>query len=475
MQTEEQFAPFLARRLWPSPEASQSMSLPGWLLSFLRYVYAVARDVADGRLALHAASLVYTTILSLVPLAALGFSVLKGFGVHYRFEPMLQTLLAPLGKEAAEISGRLMGFIENVNVGVLGAVGLGLLFYTAISTVQKVEIAFNEIWHVRETRPMARKFTDYLSVLLIGPVLMFSAIALAGAVTASEAVQQLDEYLPMAVLLETVGRVLPVLLVACTFAFLYKFLTYTRVNMTSALVGGGVAGLIWLIAGWAFATFVSGANSYTAIYSAFASLILFFLWLNVNWLILLIGSAIAFYYQHPAYLPLGPGPVILSSRCRERLGLALMQVMGEAQYGGHPPLTATELRHRLCVPEESVQRILSALESARLVTTTNEEPPGWIALRPFDATDVKVVVQAVRGAGEQSGLELGLIAAADSVKEVEARIDAGINQAIEGWHLKDLLADGKSSPEESNLQTGSRGTVPTSAGPETEHRQAAHG
>lgn len=127
------------------------------------------------------------------------------------------------------------------------------------------------------------------------------------------------------------------------------------------------------------------------------------------------------------------------------------------------------------MPEETVQRILSALASAGLVTTTKGEPPGWIALRPFEATDVKVVLQAIRGAGEQSGLQLDLIAATDSVKEVEARIDAGIDQAIEGWCLKNLLADGRSSPEESNLRTGSRGTVANSAGPETEHRQVAHG
>ena len=144
-------------------------------------------------LALHAASLVYTTMLSLVPLAALGFSVLKGFGVHYRFEPLLATMLAPLGDQAPEISERLMDFVENVNVGVLGAVGLALLFYTAISTVQKVESAFNDIWHVHETRSIARKFTDYLSVLLIGPVLMFSAVGLAGTVIASEPIRQLGQ------------------------------------------------------------------------------------------------------------------------------------------------------------------------------------------------------------------------------------------------------------------------------------------
>lgn len=438
MQIEQQFAPFLARRLWPSSEGER-LAGRARLLTPLRYVYAVLRDVVEGRLALHAASLVYTTLLSLVPLIALAFSVLKGFGVHYRFEPFLETLLAPLGEQAPEITGRLMLFVENVNVGVLGAVGLALLFYTAISTVQKVETAFNDIWHVRAERPLARKFTDYLSVLLIGPVLMFSAVALAGTVIASEPVRQLGAYAPVAVLLEIAGRLLPVLLVAATFAFLYKFLTYTRVALVSAAVGGVVAGLIWLVAGWAFATFVAGTGSYTAIYSAFASLILFLLWLNVNWLILLIGSSIAFYHQHPQYMPLGSGPAILSNRCRERLALAAMQAIGRAQYAGEPPPTAAELRDRLRVPEETVQRVLTALAGDGLLTTTNDVPPRWVALRAYDATELKVVLDAVRRAGEQRGLELGRIKADALLGEAEARLNAAVDRALEGWSLKDLI------------------------------------
>ena len=201
------------------------------------------------------------------------------------------------------------------------------------------------------------------------------------------------------------------MLVACAFTFLYKFLTFTRVNLFSAAVGGGVAGLIWLVAGWAFATFVAGTGSYTAIYSAFASLILFLLWLNVNWLILLIGSSIAFYHQHPEYMPLGSGPAFLSNRCRERVALATMQAIGSAQYADEPPPTAATLCARLRVPEETVSRMLTALAEVGLLTTTADDPPRWVAIRAFEATEIKVVLNAVRRAGEHRGLELKRIAA----------------------------------------------------------------
>jgi membrane protein len=439
MPIEPPFAPFLARRLWPAADVAPPGSWSHRLRVPLRFVYAVARDVVEGRLTLHAASLVYTTILSLVPLIALGISVLKGFGVHYRFEPLLTTVLAPLGDQGTEVAERLMEFVEKMEVGVLGAVGLALLFYTAISVVQKVETAFNDIWHVRETRPLARKFTDYLSVLLIGPVLMFSAIALGTSLIASEPVRQLGIYEETARLLQFGEKLLPVVLVAAAFTFLYKFLPYTRVATVSAVVGGAVSALIWLIAGWAFAMFVAGAGSYTAIYSAFASLILFLLWLNVNWLILLIGAAIAFYHEHPEYMPLGPGPAILSNRCRERLALGAMQAIAEAQYAGLPLPTTADLRRRLRVPEETMTRMLTALADADLVTTTAETPPRWVALRPFESTDVKTLLDAIRRAGERRGLDLSRVAVDAPVAAVEERIDAAIARAVEGRRLKDLL------------------------------------
>lgn len=458
MAIDPTFAPALARRLWPAGKAVPTRDWHDRLINVPRMLYAIARDVAEGRIMLHAASLVYTTLLSLVPLVALAFSVLKGFGVHYRFEPMLAALLAPLGPQAKEVSDRLMDFVSKVDVGVLGAVGLAVLFYTAISMVQKVETAFNDIWHVSAERPLARKFTDYLSVLLIGPVLMFSAIAITGTLASSETVQHLSAYLPLALLFDVGGQLLPVLLIAFAFVFLYKFLTYTRVYLLSAAIGGAVAGVLWLIAGWAFATFVGGTSTYTAIYSAFAALILFLLWLNVNWTVLLIGNGIAFYHQHPEYMLLGGGPALLSNRCRERLALAIMQSIGEAQYAGTQAPTVRDLRRRLGAPEETVQRVLTALREAGLLATSGDDPPRWMAVRPFDATEMKVLVDAVRKAGEIHGLELERIAAAPAVEATEAGIASAVDRALDGLYLKDLITGEQADdrPEPSRRGEGDR-------------------
>lgn len=137
-------------------------------LNLLRVVYVMIREFAAGQLSLRAMSLVFTTLLSLVPLIAVAFSVLKAFGVHNQMEPVLLSMLEPLGARGPEITSNIIGFVQNVKVGVLGSVGLAMLFYTIIALVQKVESAFNFVWRVKRARSMMRRFTDYLSVVIIG-------------------------------------------------------------------------------------------------------------------------------------------------------------------------------------------------------------------------------------------------------------------------------------------------------------------
>jgi membrane protein len=262
--------------------------------------------VVDGELTLWTMSLAYTTLLSMVPLLALSFSVLKAFGVHNQIEPLLGNLLAPLGEQGQEVSSRLVGFIENMNVGVLGAVGLALLIYTVVSLIEKIEASLNAMWHVTQLRSLSERFSRYLSVLLIGPLLVFSALGLTASAMSSSLAQMLISVEPLGSLVSMAGQVVPYLLVVGAFTFVYRFVPNTRVRFIPALLAGIVAGLMWQSAGWAFATFVVSSARYSAIYSSFAILVLFLLWLYVSWLVLLIGADMAFYLQHPEYLYVKP-------------------------------------------------------------------------------------------------------------------------------------------------------------------------
>ncbi|ROR35161.1 YhjD/YihY/BrkB family envelope integrity protein [Inmirania thermothiophila] len=358
-----------------------------------RILWLVGRDLAEGRLTLQAMGLVYTTLLSLVPLLAVSFSVLKAFGVHNQIEPTLLNLLAPLGPKGAEIAARIVGFVENVRVGVLGSVGLGLLLYTVVSLVNKIERAFNETWRVRRARPLGRRFADYLSVILVGPVLAFSALGLTATIRASDWLAGVQALPGVAGLLDEAARLLPYLLIMAAFAFVYVFVPNTRVRLRSALVGAAVAGFLWESAGWAFAGFVVGSTKYTAIYSAFATLVLFMIWLYVAWLILLVGASIAFYHQHPEYrhptverAPLGPA-------ARERLALAVAVAVARAWYGGRRT-RPEELAPALGLPAALVERTVEALAAAGLVGRA--EDGALLPARPPEETSVAEVWAAVR-------------------------------------------------------------------------------
>jgi Predicted membrane protein len=403
------------------------------LAKVLGVALAVARDVAQGPMTLHASSLVYTTLLSIVPLMALAFSILKGFGVHNQIAPMLKELLAPLGKEAAEITNNVVTFVDNMHVGVLGASGLIILLYTSISVGRKVEQAFNEIWHVSATQSLGHSVTKYLSIIVAGPILLFSAFATTASVMGSALAQDLTTYEPVARMIELVSLIFPYVIVLAGFTLFYRIVPNTRVRITAALTGGIAASCAWTLAGWAFSTFVASSGSYTAIYSAFASVILLLIWLNVNWLVLLVGCAVAFYVQHPQSLRHGHLPRD-DTWSREHAALAILRVIGGRYYDAETT-DAVTLREQTGLPQEAVDATLQRLENAHLLLPTAGEPPAWVPGRPFDATSVGDAWVALRSGNRD---DLDLASADPVVTEYQDRIDQGVRNALGDATLKEL-------------------------------------
>ena len=265
----------------------------------LRLLIALAQDLWEGELTLIASSLAFTTLLSMVPFLALSFSIFTLLGVHNEMEPVLQHLLAPLGEKSVEFTHQIIDFIENIDVHVLGFLGLGFLLYTALTMANKIEIAFNYIWHVEERRSILRRLSIYISTILVAPVLMFSAIGIIAAIFNRLLLPSLAGFVPLEQTYNVASRIAPLALIVLAFTFTILLIPNARVRPVSALLGGFLSGLLWEATGWMFASFVITSTNYTALYSTFATPILFLLWLEMGWLILLIGADISFYHQHP--------------------------------------------------------------------------------------------------------------------------------------------------------------------------------
>ena len=366
-----------------------------WLYQMTRVSYALMRDVLAGNLTLHAMSLVYTTLLSVVPLLALSFSVLKALGVHERMEPFLYQFFQPLGPQGVEMANKILGFVDNMKVGVLGSVGLAMLVYTVVSLVQKIERSFNVIWRVPEMRSMGQRFSNYLSVILVGPLLMVSAIGVSATIFSSAIVKRLMEIEPFGSLLLTVSRLMPFMLVVCAFTFVYMFMPNTRVKLRCAVVGGVVAGISWQAGGLLFASFVAGSSKYAAIYSSFAIGIILLIWVYVNWMILLLGASITFYLQNPGSVAKRQ-EVRPSAELAEQAALVLMWLVCKPFSRGEPAPSQDELEYKLRVPVAFARGICEKLIRARLLSPAGDDGEMLVPGRSLELITIGTVLDAIR-------------------------------------------------------------------------------
>lgn len=382
--------------LWAPTPPDRGRALR-WLFQVGRIVDRLIDDLYKGQLNLYAMSLVYTTVLSIVPVLAVSFSVLKAFGVHNHLEPTLLTFMAPLGPKGAEITAQVIEFVDNIRVGVLGTLGLGFLIYTVISLMQKIEEAFNFIWQTRGKRTLSRTFSDYLSVLLVGPVLVFTALGITGSAMDSEVVHWLAAYEPAKTIIAAASRLVPFLLIVAAFTFIYRLVPYTRVRLESAFVGALVAGVLWETAGLGFAGFIAASTRYTAVYSSFAIGILAVIWVYLAWLILLVGCRIAFYYQHPEHLWLREADTAMSPRQIEALALRTMIHIGRRFKRGEGATALGTLVGDTGSTQPMIERILSGLGADGLVVAVESSEPAYVPGLPLDQITAEDILGAVRG------------------------------------------------------------------------------
>ena len=409
-----------------------------FLLVSIRIALRVIQDFMQGQLTLRAMSLVYTTLLSLVPLLALSFSMLKAFGIHNQLEPLLLNFLAPLGEKGAELATQIVQFVENIGVGVLGSLGLLLLVYTVVSLIQKVEASLNFIWHVNSVRSLSQRLSGYLSVVMVGPLLIVTALGITATMMNSGLVQQIVAIEPFGSLVIGLTKLVPYLLVIGAFSATYILIPHTNVKWHSALLGGLIAGVLWETVGWGFASFIVGSAKYEAVYSGFAILILFLFWLYLNWLVLLLGASIAFYHQNPAYQASGAIHKPLGNRAKELLALEIMRLIGKAYQDGDRQWTLENLLEDICLPMESVNEVLQKLISRKLLVNAGDDPGYFVPGRDLQTITIKEVLDIVRDDYEENNLngEFSDHRVAKIIDELDSMTDTHLNNKT----IKDLIS-----------------------------------
>jgi membrane protein len=409
-----------------------------WLLDVLRYPFALIRDLWAGDLNLRAMGLVYTTLLSLVPLSAFAFAVLKGLGVHRDLEPVIYEFLEPIGDRAYELTAQFMDFVDNVRGDVLGSVGLAFLLYTVVSTIEKLEEAFNFAWHVERPRSIMRRVSEYLSLMVVGPIFIVVVFSLFGAISNHRWMGWLATHEPFGTIIRALGFLGPYLFVTAAFTFLYAFVPNTRVRIKSALIGGVVAGLLWAAVGALFAQVVAASTQMVAIYAGFAIFLAALIWIYLSWIILLIGAQLSFYVQNPRYLRVGQGHVRLTTALRERLAFTVMLLLARRFVAGEPAWQLRDLAEELQIPGSALATVTRSLERGGLVTLTEDEE--LIPARDLEGIQLTDILQAVRDERQYEPWLIWRARTEPAADEVANSVEAGMRERIAGMTLRELAA-----------------------------------
>ncbi|HEY5101155.1 MAG TPA: YhjD/YihY/BrkB family envelope integrity protein [Steroidobacteraceae bacterium] len=409
----------------------------GWaIVRVLRYPYAVIRDLFGGEINLRAMGLVYTTLLSLIPLLAISFAILAAFGMSRDLEPIVHEFFRPMGESgAAEITTRVMHFVGRVSNRVVGTVGLAVLLWTLVGTIKKVEDSFNFVWRVQHARSFARRLTEYVSLLIIGPILMVGFLALSHVAMANLPLQDVVNLAPLARLRSAAISIAPYAMVTVFFVVFYMFIPNTRVRLLPALIGGATAGFVWAAVGKVFTNMVVLSTRLTIVYAGFAFIVAALLWTYFGWLILLAGAQLSFYIQNPSYLRLGLRELRLSNIETEQLALKLMYCIAQARAQGAQNWSIHRLAGEFGLPGLAVTRIACTLEDAGLLKVSHDDE--CTLAREPSTIPLQEILSVVRN--QKSGDFVAKNTPVPAVDALNRRLEQAWRAACDNESLQDLI------------------------------------
>lgn len=416
------------------------------LVRLLRYPYALIRDLSRGQMNLRAMSLVFTTLMALIPLVAFSFALLKAFGMHDDLEPVVFEFFRPVGNSATELTARVMSFADNVSGGLVGSVGFALLLWTLLGTIEKVEDSFNYLWRVQQPRSFGRRVTEYLTLIIVGPLMLVGFLGLAHAAMGSASVQRIAALPLMDRVMAAALQLSPYAMVAMIFTALYLFIPNTKVRLLPALVGGVTAGVIWATVGKLFTAFVVYSTRFTIVYAGFAIFVVALLWTYLGWLILLIGAQLSFYVQNRNYLRLGLVELRLSSVEIEQLALKIMYLIGRSHMDGGRQWSVNGLASQLGLPGIAVAQLVAGFERAGLLTTTERDR--LVPARDIGQISLQQILDVARN--QRSGHVAPRDMPLPAVDRLSATMSAAWRSSCGDRSLRDLVVEDSAA-----LATGS--------------------
>lgn len=374
----------------------EDSSLPWFLVRLGRTLVVAAMAFARRGGDSHASALTFYTLLSLVPVAAMAFGVAKGFG----FEQMLERELLKQFAAQQEVIRQVIEFarnmLDNTRGGLIAGVGVIVLFWSVIKVLGRIESNFNQIWGV-SSRTLVRKFTDYLSITIIAPVLLIMSgsvtVFIASQVTALSSQVGLEEVATPAISLGL--SLAPYVLLWLLFSMIYMIMPNTRVHFGSAFLAAVLAGTAFQLLQVGYVKFQIYVTSYNAIYGSFAALPLFLIWLQISWTIVLLGAEVAHAFPQSNALDSKSGLLSRSQAQTRILALGICHAVVRRFHRGEPAVTEEDIARELAVSPREAGDMAALLVRAGLLHRVHDEDGGAELLQPARDTSAITVRDVV--------------------------------------------------------------------------------
>ena len=354
---------------------------------------------------LRASALTLYTLLSIVPVIALLFGVAKGFG----FEKKLEEHLLEQASEHDTMMLQLIEFSQNMlsstKGGVVAGIGIIVLFWSVIKVIGNIEESFNHIWKINKDRPLGRKLSDYLSLMMLAPVLLIASssitVFIKTKITWFIEVIHLPEFGTKLVLFAMSFS--PLLIMTILFSFIFIFMPNQKISMKAGIVAGVITGILYQLVQSAYLSLQIGVSSYNAIYGSFAALPLFLVWLQLGWMVVLIGCEISFYVHNFESYRHNKKFSKLSFGLKKNIAIQVLQAIVKRFANADASPAAEQISTELGIPVSIIQTsLLDLIDSGLIVglSASDEEETTYLPSRDINTISIAAVTQALETAGQ---------------------------------------------------------------------------
>jgi membrane protein len=431
---------FIREEVW-IVELTKYPKFASYLIRQLRIILLALRGFQKNRINLHASALTFYSLLSVVPVAALIFGISKGFGFEERLEQFIQDLFAgreDLQAAADYVKDFASNMLLEINGGFIAGIGLVVLLWSVMQVLGNIEDSFNAIWEIKKARPFIRKFSDYLSMMIILPILFLLSstvtVYLSNYITDSTGLMQY-----LGPLVAFLVKLIPYLLIYLLFTLLYVVMPNTKVIFKYGLIAALISGTIYQIIQWVYIEFQVGVSRFGAIYGSFLALPLFLVWLQLSWLIVLLGAELSFAYQNIEKYEVESEALKIPHNKKRLVTLLIIHQIIKGFIEGTPPLSASQISHKLGLPIRLVRDILFELNESGLIAETTTESPKELAFLP--AVDInQMTISYIENKLDMQGQDLSI---ADKNKDLKniAAIHSELFKVMEKSPSNILLKD----------------------------------